>query len=509
MIRNIISIIILCAVLAAGQSISADTVYRNIPGLLNFQGYLTDDRDIPVTHILSMVFSIYPASSGGTPLWSETHPSENVVKGIFRTTLGAITPIPVSVFSGGIDRWVQVQVDGTIMTPRTRLTAAPYVFHAVNADTALYGYNSASDGDWVRGTPDSVLFTVRQWGLSRGGSSNMLWGTQQKTHVNFGIACTTGVNGVNYVGDVVVGGYQNLAGAYGSYATVAGGAYNHATGGYTTIGGGYSNEIPDYWSTIAGGYNNAVNSRGGGILAGYGNLAGATGLDSAAVVVGGRTNSALGKYSFVGGGRRNTASGDYAVVVGGGDNTAAGNYAAVCGGDSNQALTDYSVIGGGSGDTIRALWGTILYGFSNLAGDQLTDTCALIGGGRDNQALAKFTFIGAGMGNIATALYATIIGGQNNQASNTYAAIGGGLYNRATGTYAVIAGGDSNLASASYSAVGGGRRNQATGVYSAVAGGDRCLSAGSYAFTACSLSTVSSSYSNSVAFNGQATTASN
>jgi len=509
MIRNIMSVTILCAVLAAGQSLSADTVYRNLPGLLSFQGYLTDDRDIPINRPVPMVISIYSASSGGVLLWSETHASENVAGGIFRTTLGAITPIPDSIFSGGTDRWVQIQVDANIMTPRTRLAAAPYVFHTVNADTALYSYNAASDGDWVRSTPDSVLFTARHWGLSRGGSSNMLWGTQQKTHVNFGIACTTGVNSVNYSYGVIAGGYHNAAGQAGSYATIAGGAENSATGGYSTIGGGYSNEIPDYWSTIAGGYNNMINSRGSGILAGYNNVVGDTVLDSAAVVVGGRTNSALGKYSFVGSGQSNTAGGDYAVAVGGRDNTAAGNYAVVCGGDSNQALTDYAVIGGGSGDTVRALWGTILHGFGNIAGDQLTDTCALIGGGKENRALAKFTFIGGGWGNTATALYSTIIGGQNNQASNNYTAIGGGLYNRATGPYAIIAGGDSNLASASYSVVGGGRRNVATGAYSMVAGGDMCQSAGTYAFTVCSLSKVPSSYSNSVALNGQTVTASN
>ena len=509
MIRALCSIIIFCTVILSGQSMTLETVYRYQHSLLNLQGYLTDDLDTPVTRTLEMIFSIYTASSGGSLLWSEDHRAEVVTNGIFRTTLGTITPIPGSVFANGTSRWLQVQVESDVMSPRTRFVAAPYAFHAVNVDTALYSYNVASDGDWVRGVPDSVLFTVRRWGLSRGGSSNMLWGTQQKTHVNFGFACTTGVDSVNYTYDVIGGGYRNCAGAYGSFSTIAGGSYNRVIGGYSTVGGGYGNRIYDYWSTICGGYSNTINCRGGGILAGYGNIAGATVLDTAAVVVGGYLNSALGKYSFVGGGLRNTSSGDYSAVVGGMDNIASADYSTVCGGDSNLAAGIHSVVGGGRGDTAYAVWGGVLSGQGNVGGNDAIDTCAFVGGGMDNRAWAKYAFIGGGSGNWTTAMYAAIIGGQNNQASNSYATVGGGLYNRATAVYSVIVGGDTNSATASYSAIGGGRRNQATGAYSVVAGGDHCVSSGSYAFTACSLSMISASYSNSVALNGQIASSSN
>lgn len=509
MIRVLCSIIIFCTVSLSGQSITMDTVYRYQHSLLNIQGYLTDNLDTPVTRTLEMIFSIYTASSGGSLLWSEDHRAEDVTNGIFRTTLGAITPIPDTVFANGTSRWLQVQVEATAMSPRTRFTAAPYAFHAVNVDTALYSYNVASDGDWVRGAPDSVLFTVRRWGLSRGGSGNMLWGTQQKTHVNFGVACTTGVDSVNYTYDVIGGGYRNCAGGYGSFSTIAGGGYNRVIGGYAAIGGGFSNRIYDYWSTICGGYSNTINNRGGGILAGYGNIAGATVLDTAAVVAGGYLNSAFGKYSFVGGGLRNTSSGDYSAVAGGMDNAASADYSTVCGGDSNLAAGIHSVVGGGQLDTAYAVWGGVLGGQGNVGGNDAIDTCAFIAGGKDNSAWNKYTFVGGGSGNYAISMYTTIIGGLDNQASNSYAVVGGGLYNRATGPYSVVVGGDSNLASASYSAIGGGRRNQATGAYSVVAGGDHCLSAGNYAFTACSLSMISTSYSNSVALNGQVATSSN
>jgi len=79
--------------------------------------------------------------------------------------------------------------DGTIL----RTDVAPW-FKAPYADTADYARTAPGAGDnaWVRGTPDSVLFTIRQLGIARGDANNMLYGNYRYTHVNFGVACTTG-----------------------------------------------------------------------------------------------------------------------------------------------------------------------------------------------------------------------------------------------------------------------------------------------------------------------------
>ena len=145
-----------------------------------------------------------------------------------------------------------------------------------------------ADNAWVRGTQDSVLFTIRQLGIARGGANNMLYGSYRYTHINLGVACTTGTSGQNYL-----------------YCTVGGGGANTASGHLATVGGGYDNTASGSYATVAGGEGNA-----------------ASGQD--ATVGGGYDNTASGYYATVGGGGANTASGNFATVLGGYYNIARG-----------------------------------------------------------------------------------------------------------------------------------------------------------------------------------------
>ena len=111
------------------------------PGLINYQGKLADSEGELVTDTLSFTFSIYDVASGGTPLWTETHPAVFVWGGIYDVLLGSVTPVPEAIFwdpvpgSNGIrragDRWLQVQVGPSCtIEPRQRLAAVAYAIHA-------------------------------------------------------------------------------------------------------------------------------------------------------------------------------------------------------------------------------------------------------------------------------------------------------------------------------------------------------------------------------------------
>ena len=62
-----------------------------IPHKMNYQGYLTNAAGVPVNGTLQMIFSIYNVSSGGTPLWTETH-SVTVTNGVYSVNLGEVSP---------------------------------------------------------------------------------------------------------------------------------------------------------------------------------------------------------------------------------------------------------------------------------------------------------------------------------------------------------------------------------------------------------------------------------
>jgi hypothetical protein len=64
----------------------------------NFQGKLNDAIGNPVPDgNYQMMFFIYADSTGGTPLWTESHPTVHVAGGFFGVDLGSVTPCSLSI----------------------------------------------------------------------------------------------------------------------------------------------------------------------------------------------------------------------------------------------------------------------------------------------------------------------------------------------------------------------------------------------------------------------------
>ncbi|MEO0053867.1 MAG: hypothetical protein ABIK22_06935, partial [candidate division WOR-3 bacterium] len=157
----------------------------------------------------------------------------------------------------------------------------------------------AGDNAWVRGTPDSVLYTIRQLGIARGGSDNMLYGDYRNTHINLGVASITGSSAENRVYCTVAGGYGGTA--EGNFATVSGGNRNMASGSASTVAGGDGDTASGNCAVVGGGYAN--------VAAAY-----------AATVSGGRSNRARSQDVAIGGGAANIAWGQAATIAGGNQN---------------------------------------------------------------------------------------------------------------------------------------------------------------------------------------------
>ncbi|MFH1688035.1 MAG: tail fiber domain-containing protein [bacterium] len=330
-----------------------------------------------------------------------------------------------------------------------------------------------TDNDWE--LVGNALYTSDEWGIARAG--NTLYGINDSTHVNFGVACTTGYNLGDYKYITVSGGIGNKAEGEGSVIAGGGGigtmGGNWITGDYCVIGGGSDNFAGDaapgsgvpFCATIAGGRHNfatgrfSVVSGGGGEDDEFGNSA----FGDHAVISGGGGNQATGQYSVVGGGgnnlgQGNTAQGDYSVIGGG-----AGNLAGGGGGGGGQGT--YSTVSGGYGNSASAQYTAIGGGYNNVAGGLPAGAgdYATVGGGSHNQATGIFSVVAGGGGNAPAA--------EGNIASGEYSVVGGGQANQATGAKSTIGGGVNNTAGDSHSTVGGGINNTADGVYSTVPGG--------------------------------------
>ena len=457
-----------------------------IPRMLSYQGRLTDSLGNPVPDgNYQLTLRLYTQETGGSPFWTEID-TVMVKKGLFSVLLGARNPITSIPDAGGVYLSLQVGTNPEL-TPRLRIVSSAYSFlseRSANADL-LQGKDTvaldsryvnenqansvtssmiangtilgedinqmgatsgqvlkwtgstwaprndsigtgAGDNAWVRGTPDSVLYTIRQLGIARGGANNMLWGNNRFTHVNFGVACTTGTSGQNFEYLTIGGGYRNFAS--GINATVAGGAYNRATQPGATVGGGGYNSATNTDATVAGGYKNTAS--------GY-----------RSTVAGGDSSTASGNRSTVGGGLWNNAGAHGSTIAGGTYNTTSGaGGATVGGGYGNTASSADATVGGGYQNTASGYRTTVGGGWSNYA----SDTSATVAGGRADTASSRYATVGGGYSNLASGRYSTIAGGNDNTASGYAATVAGGSGCSALGNYSFAAGFNS-IVEASYS----------------------------------------------------------
>jgi hypothetical protein len=115
----------------------------DVPGLISYQGRLTDVAGNPLTGDYDVRFCLYAAPTGGTALWCETHATVtdtavNVTYGVFSVMLGSVTPIPDSVFDEPeLHLGVKVETDDE-MAPRRQIVSVGYAYRAEAAGISGY-----------------------------------------------------------------------------------------------------------------------------------------------------------------------------------------------------------------------------------------------------------------------------------------------------------------------------------------------------------------------------------
>ena len=416
---NVLFFVLFTSFFNASNTLAAsEATSSGAPGLIAYQGYLTNDANEPFTGVADMQFGLYTAVSGGSSLWQETHNDVAVTAGYFTIYLGSVNSLNADNFSD-TTRYLQITVDqgdGFVELPRQQFMAVPYALQAQEAASVAWS-----------GITDVPASVGNSWSLNGNSGTDPAihkLGTTDAvslTLVMSDMAVLRFVPAYSGLGDfapnVTTNPFSNTIQADVSGSVIGGGTRNEIAGIYGTIGGGFINDTVGNYATIGGGY---LNSADGPI----------------ATVGGGYLNNAAGEKSTAGGGYLNNAAGDYATVGGGDTNTATGSHATVGGGNNNNAAGSTSTIAGGD----------------------------------DNIAAGSYTTIGGGNDNVADGFSIVISGGSHNSATTNYAAVGGGYANNATEYAATVSGGYENAATGVYAAVGGGFGNIADGAYSYAAG---------------------------------------
>ncbi|MFN4033660.1 MAG: hypothetical protein ACK4ME_08620 [Fimbriimonadales bacterium] len=96
-----------------------------------YQGFLRQGGNPLNNPTQAITFRIYDAPTGGALLWNSGALTVNVQNGLFTVSLNA----PASIWTGA-DRYLEIQVGSTTLSPRVKINPTPYAIRATTAGTA-------------------------------------------------------------------------------------------------------------------------------------------------------------------------------------------------------------------------------------------------------------------------------------------------------------------------------------------------------------------------------------
>ena len=513
----------------------------DVPGQVNYQGYLTGPDGASVHGNVEMLFAIYDAATGGAEVWSEGPQDVFVDYGVYNVLLGLTTPITPAMLAG--PRWLEVIVEGEYLSPREKIVSALYSIESRNADLLdgveaseleesaevdadIAAHTAAADAHHAKTTSFADLTdTAADAQIPDDITVNYAAQAGEAAHATAADDAGTldGFDSDDFAGaghdhdghyytqayvDTLEGRISDLETTIGDlqasigqlhelaqYVTVAGtnitfsganvhivngsGATDGAVDGLGNLIVGYNETRDDGTDDRTGSHNIVTGSRNN--YSSYGGLvAGSYNEISGtnASVIGGNHNTASGASASVSGGSTNTADGWFASVSGGFGNTAVGMFANVSGGQDNTAGGDYASLSGGRNNVASGDWSFVGGG----GGENISFT---------NEAFGKYTAILGGASNIAgdpaltddtLGQQSSVSGGVSNTASGTQSSVSGGSGNTAEGDRSSVTGGYYNEASDYGATVTGGESNTARGLRSSVSGGRNNEASGDYSF---------------------------
>jgi hypothetical protein len=130
-----------------------------VPGLINFQGKLTDADGNALNGTYTMEFTLYDRTGW---VWNETQ-TVAVENGIYNVKLGAVTPLNAGLFSTD-ELYLGIIIDGEIMSPRQRITSMAYAMRAEDAEHAT----SATNAEYATSAGTATSATNAEYATNAG-----------------------------------------------------------------------------------------------------------------------------------------------------------------------------------------------------------------------------------------------------------------------------------------------------------------------------------------------------
>lgn len=201
------TIITLCTLMSSALASSA------VAEPFTYQGQLMD-AGTPANGLYDMTFTLADSAVGGFALSVDSINNVSVVDGVFTVEID----FPSSLLNSS-SRWMSINVEGTILSPRVRLRETPRALNAVRANTA-----GTIETPFDVLDPSTTVFSSRSSSTSSNASG--LFGQITSTGPGSFSAGVRGENnGTGFSGVGVYGSHNGFG--YGVYGTTPGGVGVH------------------------------------------------------------------------------------------------------------------------------------------------------------------------------------------------------------------------------------------------------------------------------------------
>jgi len=132
LMRKVANKIIIIIIILIGYTY----LFSAIPRTLHYQGKLLDSSSVGINDTIALTFRLYDSETVGPILWEETITNVIISKGLLSVELGTADGFDTLSFSNPY--WLEIEVEGEILSPREKLNSVPYAIRSTFSDNISY-----------------------------------------------------------------------------------------------------------------------------------------------------------------------------------------------------------------------------------------------------------------------------------------------------------------------------------------------------------------------------------